>query len=64
MRDPEHIDRVLAALKSAWLANPGLSLCQLIDEASVLVSTSASAYSYLEDDAIERGLRALGGKTA
>jgi len=54
-RDPERIDRVLDAVRTAWEAAPDLRLTQLLVN-TARCETSAAFYN-VEDDVLEQLLR-------
>lgn len=58
MRDPNRIDPMLALLGKTWKKNPDLRLGQLLVNAA-RPSEPVPQIFYLEDDAMEDGLRAL-----
>jgi hypothetical protein len=55
-RDPFHIDEMVDAVRSAWLANPELRLGQLIHNAGT--KEIADSF-YCEDDAMLKALREM-----
>ncbi len=54
-RDPERIDLVLDAVRTAWKAAPDLRLTQLLTNTTGC-ETSAAFYN-VEDDVLEQSLR-------
>ena len=54
MRDPKRIDRILKLIKKIWKKNPGLRLCQLIDNCTYLYKEDSY---YIEDNIIEERLK-------
>ncbi len=56
-RDPERIDRVLDAVRTAWKAAPDLRLTQLLTNTTGC-ETSAEFYN-VEDDVLEQWFRCL-----
>ncbi len=59
MRDPARIDRMLEALRQAWLRAPDLRLGQLVVNAA-RPSEPCPGVFYLADDVLEARLAALG----
>ena len=57
-RDPERIDEVLDAIRSAWSASPDLRLAQLVVNAANLAGRSVVAPElfHLEDEVLLAGL--------
>ncbi len=55
-RDPERIDLVLDAVRTAWKAAPDLRLTQLL--ANTTRCKTGAAFYNVEDDVLEQWLRA------
>lgn len=66
MRDPARIDRVLAALRAEWLAQPDIRLTQLVINATG-VSAGVGSYQFTrlyctEDEDVLAGLEAMAAR--
>lgn len=59
MRDPARIDRMLEVLREVWNKHPDLRLGQIVEVARSNGGLDRTSTFYVEDDALEEGLRIM-----